>query len=49
MGTTLVGDAMKKLGRLADDKSFVGAVQRLAADEMHTVVAEARSFAVGRT
>jgi hypothetical protein len=48
MGTTLVGDAMKKLGRLAD-KSFVGAVQRLAADEMHTVVAEARSFAVGRT
>jgi len=48
MGTTLVGDAMKKLGRLAD-KSVVGAVQRLAADEMHTVVAEARSFAVGRT
>jgi hypothetical protein len=35
------------VGRL-DDECFVTAVQRLAVDGMHIVVAEARLFAAGR-
>lgn len=42
-----IGDTTRKVGRL-DDECFVTAVQRLAVDGMHIVVAEARLFAAGR-
>jgi len=42
-----IGDTTRKVERL-DDECFVTAVQRLAVDGMHIVVAEVRLFAVGR-